>query len=89
VESVSELIVAGRVVGEWVGFPVSSLVGEGEPVGHVIMTAFDMLGAKALARLSYEEGDLPGNELDWCIVGGVNWEPGGAEEPPYSGGIVS
>jgi hypothetical protein len=89
VESVSELIVTGRVVSEWIRFPVSSLVGEGEPVSHVIMTSFDMLGAKALARLGYEEGDLPGNDLDWCIVGGVGQEPGGAEEPSYSGGIVS
>jgi hypothetical protein len=89
VESVSELVVVGQIVSERVVFPFSSLVGEGEPVGDVVASALDMLGAKALARLGDEECHLPGDELYGRVIGRVGWESQGPEEPSNSRGVVT
>jgi hypothetical protein len=89
VESVSELVVVGRVVSKRVLLPLSSVVGEGEPVGDVVAAPLDVLGAEALARLGNEEGHFPGDELYGCIIGRVSRESRGPEEPSNSRGVVT
>jgi hypothetical protein len=43
-------------------------MGEGEPISDVVATAFDVLGAQALARLCNEEGNFSGYELDGPVI---------------------
>jgi hypothetical protein len=74
---------------ERVAFSVSSLMGEGAPIGDVVATAFDMLRAKALPRLRDEDGYLPCDELDGSVIGWVRGESWGPEKPSDSRGVVT
>ena len=83
-ETVSELLIAGRVEGQWIPFAVAGLVGEGEPVRDVVARSFDVLRAEALTGSGDEESHFPGYGLDRRIVGRIHRETGRTKKPSDS-----
>ena len=57
-ETVSEEVVGGVVVGDGVEFAITGLMGEGEPVRDEVALLFQVLGAESLVRFRDGEGHL-------------------------------